>query len=246
PVFILSEDDFALLPPEEHVYFRRVAGTSTIRHGRLFVEKYIFYPYGKDGVTLSTEPDVERAVPTYYQTVLLRNRDALVARRGTDLHDWWLLARPRSWLRMPSPKIVSKAFGRSGGFAYDETGDYVVVQGLAWEWRRKIRRGLDFDQTLLPWAYLSVLNSRITEVLFAVFCPQVQGGQFDLSSRYVYQVPLPDLSDDRLVPLGVVEALADQGRQIHSGTLGDTSQIDALVARLYRIDSEDLQHFQPA
>ena len=81
-------------------------------------------------------------------------------------------------------------------FAYDEAGEFAVLQGYAWLWKRKKLQGSpSFDESSLPWGYLAILNSPVFETLLESSCPRVQGGQFNLSTRFVDGVFLPDLAD---------------------------------------------------
>ena len=90
-----------------------------------------------------------------------------------------------------------------------------------------------FAESLLPWAYLCVLNSGVFEDFLEGSCPRVQGGQFDLSTRFVNRLYLPDLSNDLQVAGNVVEELAHFGRRIHAGDMPELGQIDEMVARAY-------------
>jgi hypothetical protein len=117
---------------------------------------------------------------------------------------------------------VSTYFGAAGSFAYDDEGDYVVVQGYAWIGKPKLSAGgaLDIQGSLrntpLPWAYLSILNSRLFEEILASYCPRVQGGQYNLSNRFVKDIPIPNLGDPQFSS-GILKRLADLGRRIHDG-----------------------------
>ncbi len=138
-----------------------------------------------------------------------------------------------------TPKLVSTYFGDRGSFAFDRDGSFcgsarlcVVVED-----RGADRIGHDpepeFLETLLPWAYLCILNSGVFENLLEGICPRVQGGQFNLSSRFVNRVYLPDLSNELQVTGSLVEELATCGRQIHAGKMPDLTQIDEAAARAY-------------
>ena len=141
------------------------------------------------------------------------------------------------------PKLTSTYFGDRGSFAYDTHGDFVVLQGYAWIWSKNNSYDevldeadgelLAFDDTLLPWAYLTVLNSRVFEDLLESSCPRVQGGQFNLSTRFVNRVDLPDLSDDHQITADLVEELALLGKEIHAGKMPDIGKIDRVAMRAY-------------
>ena len=121
-------------------------------------------------------------------------------------------------------KMVSTYFGGRGRFAWDKTGEFVVVQGHAWFWRKvfddaelegeKPERW--FSRGVLPLEYLAIFNSLVFDRLLALFCPRVQGGQFDLSKRFVDKVPIPDLSNAEASDANTCAALGEMGRRIHS------------------------------
>jgi hypothetical protein len=129
-------------------------------------------------------------------------------------------------------------------FACDKTGEFAVVQGHGWLWKHSPSsmelEGEEanrwFFRTELPFAYLAIFNSGVFERLLALFCPRVQGGQFDLSNRFVDKVPLPDLSQTDMVDGDVCASLVEMGRRIHAGrTIEELDQLENLVARIYRI-----------
>ena len=84
-------------------------------------------------------------------------------------------------------------------------------------------------------AYLAMFNSAVFDRLLALFCPRVQGGQFDLSNRFVDKVPVPDLSNAESTDADTSAALVDMGRRIHAGREVELDHLENLVARTYRI-----------
>ena len=100
---------------------------------------------------------------------------------------------------------------------------------------------MDFYRSLLPWAYLALLNSRVFEAFTEYFCPRVQGGQFNLSKRFIDRVFLPDLSDVKYVTDATLDRLASMGRAIHEGGRVDEKLLDQISARAYRITLNDLE-----
>jgi len=227
-VFLLTQHEYDRLPESERHLFRPAAGSSTIIDGRIEQTEFVFYPYGASEI--ATEDDLPLHVPTYYRDRLLPARAYLAARRGVDPQKWWRLTREREWQRVPCPKLVSKAFGRQGSFAYDCEGAFAVVQGFAWFWRGRGRR--TFHASRLPWAYLAILNSPVFESILSCFCPRVQGGQFELTKKFVDEAFLPDLSDDLRFPSDFVQELELLGRRIHAGDMSDFSDLNgpSLVA----------------
>ena len=246
-VFVLTRLQFESLPRAEQKMFRPVASSSTIRNGRLLRERWLFFPYGVSGLLLKSEAEVAKVVPAYYTQYLRPARQKLQARAKVDPDIWWKLTWEREWQHQPIPKIVTATWGDKGSFSYDNTGDFVVVQGLAWHWRADKERDAvvdadetppSFHETELPWAYLAVLNSGPFELLLSAICPRVQGGQFDLSLRFVGRAMLPDLSDETRTPADVVSELARAGRALHDGKQYPQKRVDDAVARMYGVEPE--------
>jgi SAM-dependent methyltransferase len=236
--FVLSAEDWRGLPKPERRAFRPVAGQGTIHKGQLAPLYYLFYPYGtRDGCPQS-EGDLANLAPTFYEKWLLPHKGTLAQRRRAK--HWWQLAEKRTWAFPIQHKLVSTSFGSPGSFAYDSTREYVVVQGYAWLWKPAMAPYGSGDVqahlhgTNLPWAYLALLNSSTFARLLACYCPRVQGGQFDLASRHVNQVPIPNLASFETTGSELVSELARIGRWIHAGRLGEASgELDHLSARVY-------------
>lgn len=218
--FILSSDQLEGLPEGERAFFRPIAGQGTLRYGRLGYGFHLFYPYNSEGSVIASVEELRERMPEYFNRWLREREDKLSKR--SSISEWWLPARPRSWQLERVYKLASTYFGASGSFAYDDTGDYVVVQGYAWFWRAKVapKEPHDLQATLhstpLPWAYVALLNSPLFERVLSAYCPKVQGGQFNLSNRFVKDIPLPNLGDRRF-PTDLLNELESLGRRIYEG-----------------------------
>jgi adenine-specific DNA-methyltransferase len=235
--FVLPDDAVHQLPNHEVRFFRPIASNRTITRGVITYRQFVFHPFGKGGLTLTTEDQLQKELPHYYARWLQPQRDLLRARAGISKARWWVPTRPRTWQQTPSPKLVSTYFGRMGSFAYDQKGECVVLQGHAWLWRGRAG-GLPPDDFLgsgLPLAYLALLNSPLFDALLACYCPRVRGGQYNLSKRFVDQVYLPDLSDDLRVPGDVVDELANLGARIHNGQIPPATELTRATARAYKL-----------
>jgi adenine-specific DNA-methyltransferase len=243
--FIISEDSYDQLPISERTFFRPVAENKNIRKGRIGRHDFIFYPEGENSNSLTTEDDLKRLLPTYYQRYLQPSKTELAGRKSLRGRQWWLLNWSRTYFRTPTPKIVTAFFGDSGAFALDLDGVYVVVQGFAWFLQNSILKVIDDfpeetqdsirEQVL--YAYLAIVNSSLFSLLLAEFCPHVAGGQFNLSKRFVDHIPFPNLAEDAKSPnLGpIIWSLAQEGKSIHLGELSARiSILNELVARIYR------------
>lgn len=241
--FTIGREEFESLSSREREFFRPAATNATIREGRIFPGTWIFYPYGKIGATIHDETELRSKVPTFFERKLKPLKSTLQKRLRTDPARWWLLAQERTWQHEWMAKLVSTYFGGRGRFACDKTGEFAVVQGQGWLWRKPYADSdmqgeapnRWFFTTELPFAYLAILNSAVFDRLLALFCPRVQGGQFDLSNRFVDKVPVPDLSNAESTDADTCAALVDMGRRIHAGREVELDHLENLVARTYRI-----------
>lgn len=258
--FIISDSEYSGLPSKERPYFRPVAENRSIRSGRIIARSYVFYPSTIGIEPIGNEADLQRLLPMYYERFLKPNRKELEARKSLRERSWWDLSEPRAWLIKPEPKLLSAYFGDAGSFAWDEAGEYALVQGFAWlarpssdqpkldleeELASEELNGeseTDVQSTTLFLAYLALLNSLFFELLIAEFCPRVAGGQYDLSPRFINRVPVPDLRALMFDPSLEIQmkSLAREGEEIHRRGLGSvrSSNLNRLVAEMYRTPFE--------
>jgi len=237
--FLISDQEWGELPDEEKFFFRPAAGQGTIRDGRLIPAEYVFYPYGPNGPLIQEEDELRRKVPQYYERKL-KPRELRLKRRARVRRCWWSLTLERSWQREREPKIVTTYFGMPGSFSYDGTGDYVLVQGHAWLWKKRLapnslgKLQRELHQTPLPWAYVALLNSTLFGRILGCYCPRVQGGQFNLSPRFVNKVPLPAFGTTEAFTTGLVDELARFGRRIlQDGAEAIRAELDKVASRAY-------------
>jgi hypothetical protein len=243
--FVLSREKLEGLPKKERPYFRPVASNSTIHDGLITRDEFVFYPYGQEGLLLSSETEVRGVLPKYFAEYLEPQEEKLRSRSSLRDRRWWELSEPRlSWQGIGKSKIVSTYFGDRGSFAFDNDGSVAVLQGFGWLWKEAAIAAdtaeayeswdaIGFADSLLPWAYLCLLNSSVFEDLLESSCPRVQGGQFDLSPRFVNRIFLPNLSNDLAVTGDLVRELAQLGRRIHAGDMPELAEIDEPTARAY-------------
>lgn len=248
-VFLLDNATFDRLglPKRERCYFRSALMTDSIEDGRIVKRYHLFYPHGENGPLFADEAAVEAALPTYFRLVLKPNEAALRARASivqSKRSDWWGLMRPRtsSFAFDMRPRIVSKFFGAEGSFALDREATYLPSTGHVWRPRRDDvtvePEAAAADSLAVLRAYVALLNSRAFMRLVSFRSVTVAGGQFDLSSRFLDGVFLPDLWERSEDPL-----LADCVRRLAREGAGDerinavrATRVDRLVARLYGVD----------
>jgi type I restriction-modification system DNA methylase subunit len=250
-VFLLSRESLNHLPRAERKYFRPAVTNRSIENGRVSIYEYVFYPYGPDR-NLASEQELQERVPVYFKRYLLPHQPRLASRSyilRQASKRWWHLAEPRGWLVEPRAKVISKYFGGSGAFVADLEGNLAVVQGFGWVPTARLESGFDqlddldresFTITFLS-AYVALFNSSLFLALLAEHAPQVAGGQYDLSPRYVDAIPLPDLVQLSLNPRRgrAVAELEQLGRGgTNAGDPQRSRRTDDLVAQLYGIPYE--------
>ncbi len=222
---------------KEKSFFRPAVGGETLRNGQLVKSEFIFFPYGPDGLLLRTEKDLQENVPKYYKNWLRPNKKKLASRVGVG--KWWELTRPGKWQMELVPRIVSTYFGASGSFAFDVTGEYAVVNGFAWIWKKPLPEGLDFGRSRLPWAYLALLNSSVFERVLSWFSVPLQGGQMRLERRFLGRIPLPDFSDNEQIAPDVLQDLVNLGKSINQGKLEDIrTDLDKIASTAYGLPAD--------
>jgi len=235
-VFILDRSNLSKLGKNEARWFRRAIMNHSIESGRLIPGNWVFYPYRGGELALTSEADLKRQLPNYTRLYLFPNKERLKERAGLENRHWWELTRQRSWLYGRSARIISKYFGERGSFALDTQGEFAVVQGFGWSPAKNVFQQSDLDINSLLAAYTALFNSRIFEQLLAASAPQMAGGQFDLSPRYVDHIPLPNLADDvsdsSLASLIMQLASLGYDPQVFDPTW--SAEVDSATARLYR------------
>jgi adenine-specific DNA-methyltransferase len=251
-VFTVSKAGLLALPVKEQAYFKPVAEGRNIRAGRIVEGVYLFFPTATEVAPIESEEDLSIRVPVYYSRALMPARADLLKRpavrdKRTAKGEipWWELNRPRGEFEQGSnPKIVSAYFGQRGSFAFDESGEFVVLQGHAWLPSSASRRSRARDtrsrynwSTALQRAWVALLNSRPFDALLAEFCPRVQGGQLNFSLRFVRHIPVPDLPS-LASQGGNADRLLEHIAHIQPSQFTDGKaevQIDEVVAQFYGV-----------
>ena len=138
-----------------------------------------------------------------------------------------------SWSFDRSPRIISKYFSGEGGFFADTEASYVPSTGFAWFPKPALTDNIaeDFPLSRILLAYVTLFNSQAFSRILQFYAPHVSGGQYDLSPRYVNDVPLPNFSELLVDPVQ-----GDQVRNLARLAQADDvakRQRDALLTELY-------------
>jgi len=231
--FVVSKDYVGKLNKNEQRFFRPAVMNLSISDGVLNDDYYVFYRHSEGLPEISTQEELELHVPTYFREILLPAKPKLEARKtlARDRMNWWELLEHRAWLRERHPKIVSKYFGKRRSFAFDQTGDFVVVVGSAWI----LNKGtVEFDVTdeEIYLALLTYLSSSTTEDLLKYVSIQVSGGQWDLSNKYLESLPVLDFSKLAKTDADKFNELTQTGIRISEGNLDRWADVDELVTSI--------------
>jgi adenine-specific DNA-methyltransferase len=197
PALLLNQQEWLTLPKRERGFFRSATMSDSIKNGQIIKPYHLFFPHTPEGPLFSSERELKNAVPDYYHKYLLPNKDRLAARasiRRSDRTDWWGLMESRSWSVLRTPRIISKYFSGEGGFFADLQAEYLPSTGFAWLPKAPLKAVKDraFPIERILAVYTALFNSATFGKLLQYYAPHVSGGQFDLSPRYVNDVPLPD------------------------------------------------------
>lgn len=241
--FILSRDEYALLPKRERRYFRQAIMNGSIRDGEADDSFWVFYPYSA-GTTLENEEALKRELPQYFRRWLEPQRASLTERPSLPAGlNWWDLSRRRSWALNDQPRILSKYFGGPGGFFGDLDAKYIAVQGFTWfpKWGTEEENGDEIKiirkEDIIS-AYVALLNSSCFSRILENYSPHVAGGQFDLSPRYVDHIIVPNLEElaEERVRGNLVSRLVRYGQNPNTGDSKWMRGVDHIVSELYGLD----------
>lgn len=190
-VFLVTPSKYNEMPKGESDFFRPAVVNDSIASGLLKDTSYVFYPHGKSEI--SSEKELKERVPAFYEEVLAQNKGQLLDRYGVDEENWWKLSKHRVWQELPRQKLISTYFGSRGSYSLDKHGNFVVVQGIAWLERIKGDVSQFTEDILL--SYLAILNSPFFFDIVPSKSNHTGGGQWNLSTKFVEDLPLPDLRE---------------------------------------------------
>lgn len=232
--FLLSEDEYLNMLESDSERSLFLPTADEIRDGRVIPSTFIFYPYDKSGqLRCQTEEELKNQCSAFYEARLLPHREELKERKSLRNRKWWELSEPRvSWMLKPGSRILSTAYARRGMFSLDLHGRYAVVQGNAWVWKR--------SESLedLWWAYLALANSAEFESLVDYFCRRTQGGQYEVSSKYIGRVPIPDLASTSTT---ITDNLGALGHELYDSGTCPLSDLSSVVCDAFGLPEKQMR-----
>lgn len=224
-VFLVSQEYYDALPQDEKRFFRPAVTNDSIQMGRLVRTAYVFYPYGS--ADIATEIELKQKVPTYFIDRLKTAKELLSARARKSESNYWRLSEYRNWQVERKPRLLSKEFGAAGSFAFDESGDFVAERSHSWLPLSESHNWVDIGT-----AYVCLLSLPIVNDLLAGLSKQIAGGQWYLASKFLYDMPLPNLFSKKF-DRKVFEDLVALGKQLAKGNRLEPQEIERLTRVLF-------------
>lgn len=230
-IFIINQSLYESFSLDEKPYFRPSVDNLAVHNGKLSVVNYVFYPYTTGLEPIVSEDDLAAKLPVYYNQILKPHKKQLVERLSiTDKERWWELTRNRPWQAERKPKLVSTEFGRSGSFAIDFQGNFVVERGFAWV----LKDTVDSQFKRYAEAYLAIFNSGFMNQLLSMYADQLAGGEiYKLGFTSVKMIPIPDLRRD--VFSNYITTLRAFSLAMTEGDFWDEEELDECVKSIMRI-----------
>ena len=231
-VFIIDQSLYTSFSSEEKAYFRPSVDNLAVQNGKLSVVNFVFYPYTTGLEQIASEDDLAAKVPDFYNKILKPRQKQLEERLSiTDKERWWELTRNRPWQAECKPKLVSTEFGKSGSFAIDYEGDFVVERGFAWN----LKETDDSQFKKYAEAYLAIFNSGYMNQLLGMYADQLAGGDiYKLGLASVKAIPFPDLRRD--VFSKYINTLRAFSIAMAEGDYWDEEELDECVKSIMRIN----------
>lgn len=220
------------LSEAESRFFRPAVMNASIENCALNRDWYAWFPYGESLPKIQDEANLSELLPQYYAEKLVHSkvRSAAGNSRMREGLNWWDLIWPRQWQFEKNKKIVSRYFGEEGSFAYDESGDFVVVVGHAWITHKKYAPSFNDE---LAYAYIAITASRHFGRLLEAVSTHIGGGQLKLEKQYLRNIPIPWLGKNTSVSMATIRKLSAIGFELSNGKSIQNDELDALVKDVY-------------
>lgn len=227
--FKISKEFYNGLEKIEKQYFRPCVESINIKNGKLEIANYLFFPKTEGLKPINSEEDLAETVPAFYSNFLNPHKAELKKRVVTHNHKWWDLQRHRTWQVKKFPKLVSAAFGKSGDFSIDATGEFVLEQSCAW---LPVSEKFSLD---ILYAYLSIFCSKLFNDLLKSYSKQLAGGEwYNLQTKHVNNIPVPDFFNQESYNEYTKE-LSEIGKNIAKGNLTKRDELENIVKEIYNI-----------
>lgn len=223
-------DDCHRFPNEQNI-LKPIADNANVFAWQIYPDKRrLIYAYHK-GDSISAEE-----MNSKYSRVMehLKTHKASIATRsGMQGKNIWDLVRPRDPNLMFRKKIISTSFGLPGNYAFDIKGKYVVTDG-----NMLIPKTLFKDEDAW-YFYLAILNSRLFFKFVARMSRKLMGGQYDLSNRYIKDIPIPRYEG---CEQEIRKQIVEFGKKAHQDKFMERSEeFDKFIISAYQLNMLELE-----
>ena len=223
-VFKISVKEYTNLPKQEKEYFRPSTENDSFIKGKLQITSYVWYPYKEDGIEILTEDEFEEKAPSFYEKISNFKIELSNRARKND-SNWWYLSEHRAWLKKTTQKLISAEFGKSGSFALDSKGEFVVERGNAWIPKKKFSEK-DY------YFYLAVFSSSFFDKLLSIYSKELLSG-YDLGKKYTKNIPIPNVHIDEVKNSEGYQRLVEIGKELSEGNMYTKSISDNILEKYF-------------
>lgn len=236
--FVVDESFFRGLSAAEKKCVRPIAESSNISAGTIHSGQWV--------IMIPKELTVEEFSAAYPKLFahLFPYKEELERRSSIPRGTWWTLSRMRDLHESNEPRLVSKAFFRSEGFAIDYEGRFAVVTGYSWQpyWSKFGREFGDRDTRVRALkVLLNVLDSDLFYLLAREHSSLVSGGQVDLAPAQIDPIPFPLIQSrikNSVVVAGEFNRMSTQPKTL-PGEYLQSEERNKLAAALFDIPLEE-------
>ena len=224
--FILSLDEFELVPDNERKYYRKVIVNDSIKNGKLILTNYAWYPYDENEAIIKNDNQFQDLAP-YSFNRLFNYKEVLTNRPRNNENTWWNLSEHRAWLRKKEVRLYSSEFGKSDSFAVDRKGDFVVERGNAWV----PKKAFEMDDYYF---YLACFSSNTFDKLLSIYSKQLAGGNwYDLGAKYTCNIPIPNVHLSKVKDSEAYKKLVELGKELEKGNSFVKQVIDDILTNYF-------------
>lgn len=221
-VFELDLEEYEQVPDNEKNLFRPLASSKTIMPGYVMKNRYIWYPYSKDGLMIKSEDDF-RQYPWSYQW-LLPHKQALLGR--SEHRNWWELTRARAeQFEEKVPFLCSKRFGGAHSFALAPAG-CVVTEGNLYHFLKT-----DYWNDDL-YFYLTLFSSSLFQRLLSIYARPLMSG-YDLGNTQIKDIPIVNVLHPGVRESEAYRELVQMGKKYTEGYSAMRDSFDKYVMGFY-------------
>ncbi len=222
-LFEIGEDEYHRLSKKEKKMYRPVATSQTIMSGYTKEGIYIWYPYSRTGLIVTSEEELKEFEWSY--NWLLPHKKILQTRTG--VNHWWELTRPRiETFGRNESLLCSKRFGGSHSFAITPE-HYVVEEGNIFLFKNN--NYLEEDK----YFYLSFFSSTLFQRMLAIYARPLMAG-YDLGKIQIKDIPIIDVAKSGIRNTESYIKLVSFGKDCASGYAALRNYIDQYVFAFYK------------